>query len=430
MNANVLFSKLTAAKFSTITPNNGTFYRVTKEDGSEDLYLGNQKLNNANDLQAAIEGLTAGDIAYGESTVEDILDTLLGEVGDEGSIAKMINDAIVELTGSATIATKTGKKVTIKAGIVEVDGKVDNSEAADIELADVASTGKAEDVAVTDVAGNLDATNVEDALAEIIGKINSGNADSKVTMEKATGASVADSKNVAEYTFYQGVTADDNADAKELKKIGTINIAKDMVATSGELVEEDGEGNQGTFIKMTIANGTPFYINVADLIEYNSYHDTDEIKVTAYTAEGATHTYQFTIGKIAASKIVYKAATEDTDEETVAQALSRLDAVAENLEDTITEKIKALDGDVDADMTGDANASDTEAVAVVTGVTEEDGVVIGVDSVAADKAGAASRAKAAVIGTTSDAKTADTVNGAKAYADDAVTTALTWNEVE
>lgn len=46
------------------------------------------------------------------------------------------------------------------------------------------------------------------------------------------------------------------------------------------------------------------------------------------------------------------------------------------------------------------------------------------DSSAFDASGAAATAKSEVIGASTDAKTADTINGAKAYADDAVATAL------
>ena len=99
-NVVISFKKMSKVKFdSIVSKDNYTFYHVTDND-TTNLYLGNQKLNNAADLQAAIDGLTADDIAYESGSVKDILDTLLGEVGTEGSIAKMINDAIAGLTGS------------------------------------------------------------------------------------------------------------------------------------------------------------------------------------------------------------------------------------------------------------------------------------------------------------------------------------------
>jgi len=59
--------------------------------------------------------------------------------------------------------------------------------------------------------------------------------------------------------------------------IGQINIPKDLTATAGEIVYQDASNNSGTFLKLTIANGDPIYINVASLIEYNDVADSDEL---------------------------------------------------------------------------------------------------------------------------------------------------------
>lgn len=359
----------------------------------------------------------------------------------------------------------------------------------DNSLAAVAKSGTAADVAVADTAGNLDATNVEAALAEIVGDINSAISGSAITVTKTSGGT--NDAFATRYVFSQGGTPIAN---------GTIDIAKDMVATSGQLVYQDGQGNAGTFIEMTIANGAAFYIPVADLIEYNSVSSNDEITLT-----DTNHTITATVGEIAASKIVYRAesGTPGTDgyvaKQTVAQALNALEtatstgvdskiaaaidgldssisatsgsvltgvtitdgelsgktevaltaanvvygsgSVADKLDtigtipgtssattvvgyvdELVGAGVGALDADVDAAL--GAGDTDAEAVAVVSGVTEVDGIITGVDSVAVDVAGAATRAKAAVIGASGDAKTANTIFGAKAYADDAVATAV------
>ena len=375
---------------------------------------------------------------------------------------------------------------SIAAGDETVTGLV---ETLDNSLAAVAKSGTAADVAVVDTAGNLDSTNVEAALAEIVGKIGTAQNASAVTVTKTTGGTNDDF--ATRYTFSQGGVAITN---------GTIDISKDMVATNGELVNEDGQGNAGTFIKMTIANGTPFYIPVADLIEYNAVQSTDEITLT-----DTNHTISATVGEIAASKIVYRAESGTPGEDgyvakqTVAQAINALETAASiGVDGKIATAIGALDADVDAtagsvitgitevdgvitgvdevaltaanvaygqttaaaaldtigaipatsqastvvgyvdekvgdgvsslnadvDATLGAGDTDAEAVAVVTGVTEVAGVITGVDSAAADAAGAATRAKAAVIGAAADTASANTIYGAKAYADDAVTTVV------
>ena len=103
-------------------------------------------------------------------------------------------------------------------------------------------------------------------------------------------------------------------------------------------------------------------------------------------------------------------------------ATSQATTVVGYVDEKVGDGVGSLNADVDAAL--GAGDTDPEAVAVVTGVTEVAGVITGVDSAAADAAGAATRAKAAVIGTNADAASANTIYGAKAYADDAVTTAV------
>lgn len=84
--------------------------------------------------------------------------------------------------------------------------------------------------------------------------------------------------------------------------VGTIDIPKDLVVTSGSVVVA-GDGTEGTevipgatagdkYLKLTIANqDTPVYINVHDLVDvYNTYTFTDssEIDFTTESASGVT----------------------------------------------------------------------------------------------------------------------------------------------
>ncbi len=229
----------------------------------------------------------------------------------------------------------------------------------DNSLATVAKSGAAADVNIADSGGNFASGTVEGALAELYTAIGTGGTNSAVTITKTTGG--PDDNYAYRYVFSQGGSTINN---------GTIDIAKDMVATNGELIHPTAQnpitigGQQvtsGTYIAMTIANGDTFYINVADLIEYNSVSNTDEITLT-----DTNHTISATVGEIAASKIRY------SQTQTVAQAINALETASSTGVDTkISTEINKLDADLDA-----------TAGSVITGITETDGKITHIDEVA------------------------------------------------
>lgn len=169
--------------------------------------------------------------------------------------------------------THLWKKIT-----TELDKKADTS-----NLSTVATSGAAVDVAITDAGNYFTGSTVEAALQEVGLSLTTAGA---VTITPSDGA--ADSEVLKAYTFSQNGST-----------IGTINIPKDLVATSGEIVNTDGT-TTGTFLKLVIANSDPIYINVADLVEYNGVADSDEIAFT-----DANHQISGTIkaGSIAKTKL-------------------------------------------------------------------------------------------------------------------------------
>ena len=193
------------------------------------------------------------------------------------------------------------------------------------------------------------------------------------------------------YTIKQGGTS-----------IGTINIPKDLVATSGSLVyctksestyTEVDSSTAGAIacIKMTIQNGNPFYIEVADLIEYNSVKSNAEITLT-----DTGHTIEATVGAISSSKITFTPSGDKPADTTVQDALRDLyTQIGEG--GSVASQIQAEIQKLDADL----NASGTPAhngTFVVSGVTEVDGRITSVDSVEVEAAGAAAAVKTALLG--------------------------------
>ena len=132
-------------------------------------------------------------------------------------------------------------------------------------------------VHVTDVHGRFESDNVggalyemQDSLSEAMryvgAQIGALSTSSKVTLEDAEGT---EDGVLKVYTIKQGGTT-----------VGTINIPKDLVVTSGSVVKGTWDGNTftedvsgsgtstGTALKLVIANQTaPVYINTLDLVK-------------------------------------------------------------------------------------------------------------------------------------------------------------------
>ena len=125
-------------------------------------------------------------------------------------------------------------------------------------------------------------SNVKDALDTLYAQSGEG---SKVTLESAEGT---ESGVLKVYTIKQGD-----------REVGTINIPKDLVVTSGSVVKGTWDGNtftenasgKGTALKLVIANQTaPVYINTLDLVKDHTagsgiaISETNEISVKRDTA--------------------------------------------------------------------------------------------------------------------------------------------------
>lgn len=120
MARDVIFYTLNPAKWETITPEATSFYHVVSTTvGSEvdDLYLGTQKLNNADDLADAVARITT---AEGNISA---LQTLIGTI-PAGASASTIVGYIQEVAGDLTQLETTDKSDLVSA-INELKGAID-----------------------------------------------------------------------------------------------------------------------------------------------------------------------------------------------------------------------------------------------------------------------------------------------------------------
>lgn len=185
---------------------------------------------------------------------KEAIEKLNGDANTEGSVAKAIADA----------------KALIDADIDEVEKKADKN------AEDIAAINHAENGILAQAKGytdseidkvqaeigsleNLETTdkdNLVEALNEIRNSVSAGGVAAQITMEEST-TGLADGILKA-YTIKQGSAT-----------VGTINIPKDMVVQSGEVVVDPDGHEAGTYIKLVLANATndEIYVNVGTLVD-------------------------------------------------------------------------------------------------------------------------------------------------------------------
>lgn len=222
------------------------------------------------------------------------------------------------------------------------------------------------------------------AINEIVTKMTNNTNASKVTIkEDATNPLYS-----KVYTIKQGTT-----------EVGTINIPKDMVVKSGEVLTNPDDEHTGTFIVLTLANATSdkIFINVGTLVDiYKAAAGATQVQLAI---DSSTRKISATIvaGSITATELAANAVT--------------------------TEKI--LDGSVTvAKLHADVNALLNKADSAVQEVTEGDtnGTIL-VDGTSVNVHGLGTAAYAATGDFDPDGSASQALADAKVY----VNNLLTWN---
>lgn len=242
--------------------------------------------------------------------VDSTKKTLAVSTAYHNIIVGLINTAAEELLGTTTDAST---KITIYGGRAYTDVQI----AAAIESLDYEDTAvenkfvtevdevdgviavtrarpKAANISVVDAAGYFTGTDVETVLAELYTQAGSGSAVSVHEVTPSTNV-------LKSYGIYQGIY---NSSTPTVHLVGTIDIPKDLVISSGSLVYgewinvsgtqtfyEVGQNipslgrvatDKDTALKLVIANQTdPIYINTTNLVDV--YKGGAGINVASYT---------------------------------------------------------------------------------------------------------------------------------------------------
>ena len=308
---------------------------VNTATGEVQFFDGTAMVTVVKPLATAVSG--AGDDAH-TVTSKALVDYVADQIKNlnTGALADRVTSVEGRMTTAEGKITAAEKAIADNKAAADKAIETANAEIAkkanDADLAAVAKSGKAADVAVADEAGKIEATDVEGALAEIVGKIEDAEAAGAVTVETAT-----DPAQAGVYVIKQNG-----------KEVGRVNIPKDMVATAGEIVKENATGDAGTFIKLTIANGEPFYIDVKDLIEYNAVESSDEITLT-----DTNHVIKAEIKAVSGAKLTDGTVAKTKLDKAVQASLDKADTAIQSLDSVVAKATTIAGVDLQDSITAD-----------------------------------------------------------------------------
>ena len=198
------------------------------------------------------------------------------------------------------------------------------------------------------------ATTIVGYVDEVAGSITTA---SDVTLVEAQTPTTGYLKT---YELYQGGNAAANL-------VGKIDIPKDLVVTSGEIVVNPTGQPAGTYLKLTIANQTaPVYINVADLCD-------------AYTAASGATQVQLAISntnEISATLVAGGVGTTELANNAVTTA--KINNGAVTTDKIANNAVTAAKIDISNHTETGDNATGDESPGIQVSVTTQDGQVSGV----------------------------------------------------
>lgn len=206
-------------------------------------------------LAALVSDLTGGstDSIEGQITaaINALRTEIVGTLGeDDSATLAAINDELDAIEQSLSNMLSAG--VNGKSLFVEGRGQSIQLTGADIKL------GAATENYSTD-------NTLDEAISSLDVRLSEEEEASVVTVTPTT-----DSNYAQVYTIKQGN-----------KEVGKINIPKDKVVESGEIVVNPAGQSAGTYIKLVLQNvATPLYINVGDLVDvYTAQASAAQVQV-------------------------------------------------------------------------------------------------------------------------------------------------------
>lgn len=308
----------------------------------------------------------------GTAGVERLVENIRTEIseGDTTTLgeAKKYADGLADNYDAAgTAATKMqeladGQVKTNKEDIEKLNGDEDTEGSVKKAVKDAKDEVEGE-IGALESLETTDKDNIVDAINEVRRSVSAGGTAAAVSIS-TDATSEGASKS---YTIYQGET-----------KVGVIDIPKDMVVESGEVVVNPEGQAAGTYIKLVLANATNdvIYVNVGTLVDiYKAQANATQIQLAI---DSATREISATVvaGSITATELAANAITTEkiangnvtkeklsTAVQTSLEKADNADANAQAKADAALEAAKKYTDDAigDVDLSGIAtNAGDID----------------------------------------------------------------------
>lgn len=309
-----------------------------------------------------------------QTGVNEIKSTI-GNVTEGKTVVEMISDA-----QEAATYDDTSIRADITANAKAIESEAERAKGVEGDLTNLNTSAK---------------NNLVSAINEVKNAVEVGGTAAAITVDTSTTTT----GYLKSYTIKQGENV-----------ISTIDIPKDLVVQSGSVVTNPEGLDEGTYIKLIIANSDePLYINVGKLVDiYVAKSNATQVQVvvdnasreiSAVIVAESIGTAELSNGAVTTAKIVDKNITKEKLSDDIISSLTKADSAVQSISSGAENGTIAVDGQ-DVSVTGLGSAAFTNANAY-------------------DVAGAASN----VLGSVDDDSSANTVYGAKKAASEAHTAA-------